>query len=249
MKQISLLGYQIAKDYQFKEIPDRQTIINTINAFSWINANKDNEFKTALQTSDILLPDGIAIVFAAKFLNNDSIKKVAGADLHDMILKTLNETSGKCFYLGAAPETLIKIQNRILQEYPNITVDSYSPPYKETFTQEDNYIMVETINKFKPDVLFVGMTAPKQEKWIHENKSQIKVSVITGIGAVFDFYAGTKKRPNQWMISHGLEWFGRLMHDPKRLWKRYLIYSPQFFFHILKIKFEDILHSFYLHNS
>ena len=154
-----------------------------------------------------------------------------------------------CFYLGAAPETLKKIQKRIQQEYPNIIVDSYSPPYKDTFTQEDNRIMIETINKFEPDVLFVGMTAPKQEKWIHENKSQIKASVITGIGAVFDFYAGTKKRPNQWLISHGLEWLGRLVDDPIRLWKRYLIYSPQFFFHVLKIKIEDKLHSLYLHNS
>ena len=97
--------------------------------------------------------------------------------------------------------------------------------------------MIEAINDFEPDVLFVGMTAPKQEKWIIENASFVKAHVITGIGAVFDFYAGTKERPAQWMIDWGLEWLGRLISDPKRLWKRYVVYNPVFVYKILKIKY------------
>lgn len=242
MSFIQLQEYSIAKDYLFDKIPTTKVIINTINAYSWVNANKDPFFKKALQTSDILLPDGIAIVFAARFLNKDNIKKIAGADLHDMILKTTNKVSGKCFYLGASQSTLDKITKRLNTEYPNITVESYSPPYKESFSQEDNEKMIQSINLFAPDILFVGMTAPKQEKWIQANKSEIQAHVITGIGAVFDFYAGVKKRPSEWMIRHGLEWFGRLIQDPKRLWRRYIINNPIFLYQIFKIKIGNILH-------
>ena len=97
--------------------------------------------------------------------------------------------------------------------------------------------MIKVVNRFKPDVLFVGMTAPKQEKWIFENAYRLETHIITGIGAVFDFYAGTKKRPSKWMINWGLEWLGRLVSDPKRLWKRYIIYNPVFIYKILRLKY------------
>lgn len=242
MQQVKIDDYIITKDFILNEIPQGKLIINTINAYSWVNASRDPVFKSALQTSDVLLPDGIAIVFAAKFLNNTSIKKIAGADLHEMALNTLNKVSGKCFYLGASQGTLNKIRNRIEKEYPNIQIESYSPPFKPVFSKEDNKTMIDIINQFKPDILFVGMTAPKQEKWIQENKALLNAHLITGIGAVFDFYAGTKKRPAQWMINCGLEWFGRLLQDPKRLWKRYIIYNPIFLYQIFKIKLKNIFH-------
>ncbi|MEG1543362.1 MAG: WecB/TagA/CpsF family glycosyltransferase [Tannerellaceae bacterium] len=239
MQSIVLQEYLIAKDYLFNIIPENKLVINTINAYSWVNANRDPIFKKALQASDILLPDGIAIVFAARFLKNVKIKKIAGADLHEMILETVNKTSGKCFYLGTSQSTLSKIEKRINTSYPNIEVKSFSPPYKLIFSEEENNKMIKHINDFNPDILFVGMTAPKQEKWIHENKVKIQAHVITGIGAVFDFYAGVKKRPSQWMIKCGLEWLGRLIQDPKRLWRRYIIYNPIFIYQILKVKFSN----------
>lgn len=242
MKTVKLEDYFISKDYIFNYIPENKTIINTINAHSWVTANKDLDFKVALQTSDILLPDGIAIVLASKFLNGDRIKKIAGADLHEMILKTVNKTGGTCFYLGSSQSTLDTIKERLKDEYPNIIVGSYSPPYKTVFSKEDNEQMIQRINNFGADILFVGMTAPKQEKWIMENKSNIQAQVITGIGAVFDFYSGTKSRPPKWMINCGLEWLGRLLQDPKRLWKRYIINNQIFIYQILKIKIAHIWH-------
>ena len=173
---------------------------------------------------------------AARFLKGKRIFKIAGADLHKMLLATLNKTSGSCFYLGSTDQTLQKIQEKMAVDYPNIRVGSYSPPYKNKFDSVDNQQMLQHINDFKPDVLFVGMTAPKQEKWIFENKNKIDANITCAIGAVFDFYAGTIKRPPQWLISSGLEWFGRLLSDPKRLWKRYIIYNPVFVWRILKLK-------------
>ncbi len=110
----------------------------------------------------------------------------------------------------------------------------YSPPFKSAFSEDDNSIMINQINAFKPDVLFVGMTAPKQEKWAYANKSLIDVKVICAVGAVFDFYAGTVKRPGEFWINLGLEWFMRLIKEPVHMWKRYLFYGPVFVYKILK---------------
>ena len=98
--------------------------------------------------------------------------------------------------------------------------------------------MVSRINEFKPDVLFVGMTAPKQEKWVYENKNQLDAKVICSIGAVFDFYSETVKRPSKFWINLGLEWFIRLLHEPNHLWRRYLLYGPVFIYVVLKEKMK-----------
>ncbi|OAQ42046.1 N-acetylglucosaminyldiphospho-UDP N-acetyl-beta-D-mannosaminyltransferase [Pedobacter psychrophilus] len=215
-----------------------QTLVNTINQYSYCVAQNDFEFKNALQKSDVLLPDGIAIVAAVKFLNKIKIKKIAGADIHEYCLKKLNKNHGRCFYLGSSEITLNKIEHRLKLEYPNITVQTFSPPYKAIFSEQENEEMLTKVNNFKPDVLFVGMTAPKQEKWATEHKSKIDAQLICTIGAVFDFYAGTVKRPSKIWINLGLEWLGRLLKEPKRMWRRYLYYGPVFILDILKLKFS-----------
>ncbi|MBC7655033.1 MAG: WecB/TagA/CpsF family glycosyltransferase [Oligoflexus sp.] len=213
-----------------------QTLVNTINQYSYCVTQNDPEFKIALQKSDVLLPDGIAIVAAVKFLNNIKIKKIAGADIHEYCLKKLNKNNGRCFYLGSSNNTLDKIKHRLKLEYPNITVQTFSPPYKAIFSEQENEEMLAQVNSFKPDVVFVGMTAPKQEKWATANKSRIDAQLICTIGAVFDFYAGTINRPSQVWINLGLEWLGRLVKEPKRMWRRYLYYGPVFIVDILKQK-------------
>ena len=104
----------------------------------------------------------------------------------------------------------------------------YSPPFKEVFSEEENRAMIEAVNRAGPDVLWVGMTAPKQEKWIYQNKDRLNVKFIGAIGAVFDFYAGTVKRPHPWFLDHGLEWLPRLLGEPRRLWKRMFVSAPLF---------------------
>ena len=237
MKKIKLSDYTITSNFKLEIIPEGRIIINTINAYSWVMADKDFLFRKALINSDYLLPDGVSISWAARFLNNENISKFAGADLHQLLLYLLDKRHGKCFYLGASEQTLHSIKKRLSLDFPNVKVESYSPPFKASFSSLDNEDMIKVVNRFKPDVLFVGMTAPKQEKWIFENAYRLETHIITGIGAVFDFYAGTKKRPSKWMINWGLEWLGRLVSDPKRLWKRYIIYNPVFIFKILRLKY------------
>ncbi len=222
---------------------EKKCVINTVNAFSYCEAKNDDEFNSALVNSTVLLPDGISIVLAAKLLNKQNIQKIAGADIHQYLLEQANANNQKVFYLGASESTLQLITTKLQQEFPNITVASYSPPYKAVFSEEDNAIMLLKINTFKPDVLFVGMTAPKQEKWVREHKEKINANTIVSIGAVFDFYAGTVKRAPKWMIALGLEWLYRLVKEPRRMWRRYLIGNTKFCWYVAVEKYDLLFKS------
>ena len=232
---LPLLDYTIFDDALVSIDYTQKQLITTINQYSYCIAENDFNFKKALQNSDILLPDGVGIVIAAKLLKKQKIKKIAGADIHQYLLESVNAASGSCMYLGSSQITLEKIKERLAIEYPNIKVSVYSPPYKSEFSEEDNNMMVAAVNTVKPDVLFVGMTAPKQEKWSKDNAHQLDTKTICAIGAVFDFYAGTVKRPSQFWIDLKLEWFIRLVKEPKRMWRRYLYYGPFFLYLLLKV--------------
>jgi N-acetylglucosaminyldiphosphoundecaprenol N-acetyl-beta-D-mannosaminyltransferase len=222
-----------------KQLPDQQKLlITTINAHCYNVSERDEVYREALINSDVLIPDGISVVWAIRFLYNQKVKKIAGADLFFYEMQRLQQTGGKCFFLGSSNTTLKQIKQKINNEYPNIKVGTYSPPFKPEFSQQDNAAMLEAINVFQPDVLMIGMTAPKQEKWAYQHYNQLQVGHICCIGAVFDFYGGTVNRAPQWMIKVGLEWFYRLIKEPKRMWRRYLIGNIVFMGHVIieKIK-------------
>ncbi|WP_282781812.1 WecB/TagA/CpsF family glycosyltransferase [Phaeodactylibacter xiamenensis] len=235
-KETSILGYSVfIEDLnpligkpQF-ETDGEKLIINTINPHSYAESKKDRLFEKALKSSSYLIPDGIGIVLMLRLLKGIKIKRFTGSDLHDLLLEKAEAYHLKVFYFGSAPATLEKIEAKIKQRYPNIKVASYSPPYKESLDEEDNRAALKAINDFAPDILFVGMTAPKQEKWVFSNQSELNASVICSIGAVFDFFAGTKQRSSPFWNSIGLEWLPRLLKEPTRLWKRVFISAPIFF--------------------
>lgn len=238
MKSTKIAGYDIFSDRLDSITVERKgkTIINTINAHSYIVAKKDAKFKKALQESDILLPDGEGIVLMAKAINNLTIKKIAGADIHSWLLHLANKNKLKCFYLGASKKTLNLIKEKQEKLYPNVEFVFHSPPFKTEFSREDNFQITKKINEVSPDILFVGMTAPKQEKWVEDNYTNINASVICSIGAVFDFVAETKKRAPQWAINIKMEWLYRSF-TAWRLTKRYMYSTPLFVWEIIKLKF------------
>ena len=211
-------------------------VINTINPHSYCVALEDIVFKEALLASDILLPDGVGILYASKILKNKKIKKIAGADIHQYLLHKANKAGSKVFYLGASQTTLEKIKGKIKLEFPNIKLGTFSPPFKPQFSKRDTSDMTEVVNTFLPDYLFVGMTAPKQEKWVYENKDALNAKVICSIGAVFDFYSGNIKRSHPFWITMGLEWLPRLIKEPKRLFKRNFISTPKFIAQVLWLR-------------
>lgn len=216
----------------------KKLMINTINQYSYCVAEEDISYKKSLQDSDVLLPDGIGIVWAGKLLSTLKLNKIAGADVHEHYLAELNLNSGRCFYLGASESTLALIKLKVAINYPNITVGAFSPPFKSAFIAEDNSIMIDAVHSFLPDVLFVGMTAPKQEKWTYLHKEELNIKVICTIGAVFDFYAGTIHRPGKFWVDNGLEWLIRLIKEPKRMAKRYLYYGPIFIYLMITEKIK-----------
>jgi N-acetylglucosaminyldiphosphoundecaprenol N-acetyl-beta-D-mannosaminyltransferase len=230
------MNYEVFVDELESIDLETKKIINTINPHSYVTAKKDTYFSEALKGSHVLLPDGSGIVLAAKLLKRKKISKIAGSDLHIFLLMQMNKKNGKVFYMGSSQNTLDRIEERIVCEYPNIKVESYSPPFKPEFSNEDNQIIIEKINEFKPDVLFVGMTAPKQEKWLHQHQDQLDFKVASSIGAVFDFYAGTVVRPSQFWLDLHLEWLPRLLKEPKRLWRRNFVSTPLFLYEILLFK-------------
>lgn len=233
LKTINLIENKEALKY----VPDGKVLINTINAHSYNTALKDEAFAEALQNGDYLVPDGMSIVKACRFLKAKSRPKerIAGWDLFVFEMQGLNERGGKCFFMGSSEKVLARIKDRCAQDYPGITVESYSPPYKPQFSDEDNKAIVDAINAADPDLLWIGMTAPKQEKWAYSHWPELNIHCHCGtIGAVFDFYAGTAKRAPEWMQKAGLEWLHRLASDPKRMWRRYIIGNIKFIVNVIK---------------
>ncbi|MFB6318218.1 WecB/TagA/CpsF family glycosyltransferase [Saccharicrinis sp. FJH54] len=230
LKSLDLLGYPVFIE-KVDQIPFNEKItINTLNAHSYRIAKKDLLFSKALKSSDILLPDGISIAHGINiFYKKVKIRKIAGYDAFLYLLNVLNGNHENCFFLGSTETTLNLLKEKVASNYPNIKIATFSPPYKAEFSREDNDLMINSINKVNPKVLFIGMTAPKQEKWGYIHRDELSAQIVCSIGAVFDFYAGTVKRPNKIIIKLNLEWLGRLVKEPRRMWRRYLLSTPIYF--------------------
>jgi N-acetylglucosaminyldiphosphoundecaprenol N-acetyl-beta-D-mannosaminyltransferase len=229
---INLLGYKIfSGDTDLLE-NGISGVVNTMNPHCYVLARRDDNYKKALLASDLIIPDGVGIRYAAKVINGEKIERLSGSDLHEVIINSLNRSKGSCFYLGSSEATLEKIKESLSREQSGIRVGSYSPPYKDEFSDSDNEMMINAVREFNPDVLFIGMTAPKQEKWVYRNREKLDVPMICSIGAVFDFYAGTVKRSGQIWINSGLEWLPRLLREPGRLWRRNFISTPLFIWYV-----------------
>lgn len=216
-------------------LPEGKLLINTINAHSYNTALKDPLFAEALMKGDVLIPDGASIVMACRKLKAKSqpVERIAGWDLFSFEMEKLNKRGGKCFFMGSSEKVLDLIRQRVAVDYPNIQVETYSPPYKPEFSKEDNESIIEAINQADPDLLWIGMTAPKQEKWTYTHWKELNVHCHVGtIGAVFDFYAGTVKRAPLWWQEHGLEWLYRLIKEPRRMWRRYVLGNVLFLYNI-----------------
>ncbi len=209
------------------------------NPHSLVVANKDKMFRTALNDSDQIVADGVGIVLGGKLVGLEIKPRIAGADYFFALMNKLNNLNGKrVFFLGSTDHVLTRIKARVNKDYPEIeATGALSPPFG-TWIAEENDLVLNTVNAFNPDILWVGMTAPKQEKWVHANRSNLNAAVIGSIGAVFDFYAETQPRAPQWMLENGLEWLYRMAREPRRMWRRNFISSPHFLTLVLQERFR-----------
>ncbi len=199
------------------------------NPHSLVTAQSDAEFRQALRRADLTVADGVGIVLMARAARIPIGPRITGADYFFAVLEQLRRRGhGRVFFFGSSPKVLALIAERFGREYPELTLcGALSPPYR-AWSEEENAAMVAQINAAAPDVLWVGMTAPKQEKWVEANRGALAAPVIGSIGAVFDFYAGTYPRAPEWLCRLGLEWVYRLVSEPRRMWRRNFVSSPKF---------------------
>lgn len=243
LKTLTILGSKA----ELASLPEGKLLINTINAHSFNTAKKDQLFADALTNGDVLIPDGVSIVKACRWIKAKSQPKerIAGWDLFSFEmeklereseeLRTKSEESKTVMFMGSSQKVLDLIVKRAAVDYPHLKVVTYSPPYKPEFSDEDNRAIIDAINDANPDLLWVGMTAPKQEKWTYSHWKELNIHCHVGtIGAVFDFFAGTVERAPLWWQEHGLEWLYRLLKEPKRMWRRYIIGNALFLWNMTK---------------
>ena len=256
LKSLDILGSKA----ELASLPEGKLLINTVNAHSYNTARKDSLFAEALTNGDVLIPDGVSIVKACKWIKAKSQPKerIAGWDLFSFEMEKLERESVKCemlnvkleennstlnnqhstlkktvMFMGSSQKVLDLIVKRAAEVYPHLKMVTYSPPYKPEFSDEDNKAIIDAINAANPDLLWIGMTAPKQEKWTYSHWEELNIHCHVGtIGAVFDFFAGTVERAPIWWQEHGLEWLYRLMKEPKRMWRRYIIGNALFLWNI-----------------
>ncbi len=271
LKDLNILGSKA----ELALLPDGKLLINTINAHSYNTARKDRLFAEALTNGDVLIPDGVSIVKACRWIKAKSQPKerIAGWDLFSFEMENLERkqcgmlnvecgannssldnsqsalTDNPKFkiqnsefrspqrtvmFMGSSQKVLDLIVKRAAKVYPHLKVVTYSPPYKPEFSEEDNKAIIDAINATDPDLLWIGMTAPKQEKWTYSHWDELNIHCHVGtIGAVFDFFAGTVERAPVWWQRHGLEWLYRLLKEPKRMWRRYIIGNTLFLFNVI----------------
>jgi N-acetylglucosaminyldiphosphoundecaprenol N-acetyl-beta-D-mannosaminyltransferase len=215
-----------------------QKIIVCANPHSIIMAKKDEEFFNTLNNADVCLPDGIGVLLASKIMGGKIKKRIAGPDF---FMKFTEYASGngialRYFFLGSTETNLLKMKGKMEDMFPHVSVTgAYAPPMGD-WSDVENEKITYLIDNSGANVLWVGLGAPKQEKWINQNSSKLKVNVIAAIGAAFDFFAGTKKRSPKIFRDLGLEWLPRFLMEPKRLWKRNLVSTPRFLYLIAREK-------------
>jgi N-acetylglucosaminyldiphosphoundecaprenol N-acetyl-beta-D-mannosaminyltransferase len=193
-----------------------------------VEAQNDPGFKEILNATDLVVPDGMPLVWLARRRGYDSRHRVYGPDL---MLDFCEKTEGqgyRHFFYGGEPGVADQLAQSLKLCFPGVRVaGTYSPPFRPLSKKEDEEI-IAMISRASPDVLWVGLGAPKQEYWMHEHRNKLSVPVMVSVGAAFDMLSGRKKQAPRWMREHGLEWLFRLCHEPRRLWRRYLIYGAQF---------------------
>lgn len=217
-------------DYLEKAVAAREpTYLLTCNVDHIMSLQQDALFRRIYEEAHAVVADGMPIVWTSRLVGTPLKQRVAGSDLLTELGLWLEMKRIKLFFLGAAEGVADEARRRLLEQFPALSiVGCYSPPYGFEEMEEENEKIVAMIREAEPDILLVGVGAPKQEKWIYRHYRQYRVPVSIGVGATFDFLAGRVKRAPAWMQRSGLEWVWRLMQEPGRLWRRYLLKDMKF---------------------
>ncbi len=208
-----------------------------INAAKVVNAQKDMVLKESIVNCDIINADGQAIVWASRLFNTPLPERVAGIDLMESLVKLSAQKKYKIFFLGATQEIVNTVVNFYSNLYGKGIIAGYRNGY---FKKEEEQVVAKQISDSNADILFVAMSSPKKEIFLNTYKDLIQTPFIMGVGGSFDVVAGHVKRAPVWMQKSGLEWFYRVLQEPRRMWKRYLFGNSEFIYLVLKEKVRQV---------
>lgn len=247
----AFLGYRVFSSGVFNCIAQienewdsmaRARLVACINPHSYVCAKKDSDFRNALLHSDYLLPDGIGIIFGARVLGSGIRERVTGPDFFDSLSAHLSKhrPGTRVFFLGSKDATLRRLRLLCKKRYPGVTVCGvYSPPFVAEFSEAQFLEIMSKIRDVNPQVLWVGLTAPKQEKLCRLIIPHLPSLKICGaIGAAFDWNAGITRRANRFWQRSGMEWLIRFCREPSRLWRRVMVTAPAFILSVVIAKLK-----------
>lgn len=216
----------------------KRVCVTPVNCIVW--AANNPALQELYNNADLTLCDGVPLIWASSFLGKGKLKgRVTGLDLLPQYMAHCAEKGYSQFLLGAKEGVGESLKQWAENKFPGTIIKGvYSPPFAEQFSKEENDKMIRMINEAEPDILWVSLTAPKQDYWIAEHLSQLNVSIAIGVGGAFEVAAGLIPRAPVWMQKAGLEWLYRLYREPRRLYRRYIIEAPAFFPLIIRQKWR-----------
>jgi len=185
----------------------------------------DSDFRRALDAADLVVPDGMPLVWLGRWHRHPLKRRVYGPELMETFCRETGAAYRHFFY-GGGPGTAERLANSLRERYGIVVAGTYSPPFRPP-TEEEQREIASYVEKVSPNVLWVGLSTPKQEKWMHRNRERLAVHVMLGVGAAFDLNSGRTRQAPAWMRENGLEWLFRLLTEPQRLWRRYLVSIPK----------------------
>jgi N-acetylglucosaminyldiphosphoundecaprenol N-acetyl-beta-D-mannosaminyltransferase len=210
------------------------------NVHTITESQRDQRLQSINNLAGMVTPDGMPLVWLSRMKGHPFVERVYGPDLLQAACERSLKTGWQHFFLGGASGVADRLAERFIMRYPGLKIaGTESPPFRGVTHDEDEALIAE-INAAGPDILWVGLGAPKQEYWMAEHLGRVSVPVMIGVGAAFDFHTGTKRQAPYWMQRTGFEWLYRLVREPRRLWRRYLVYNPLFiymvFLHLTGLK-------------
>lgn len=216
---------------------NQNAYVVTPNVDHIVQLERDGELRDVYDNASLILTDGKPLLWIAKLYKTPIKEKISGSDLFPKVCELAAKKGYTMFFLGAAEGVAAKAAENLERKYKGLNVvGTYSPPFGFEKDEEEMNKIVEMIQKFKPQILIVGLGCPKQEKFMYHYCEKLGVPISFGLGASLDFEAGNIKRAPQWMANHGLEWLFRITQDPKRMVKRYLINDRKIIRLVLKYK-------------
>jgi N-acetylglucosaminyldiphosphoundecaprenol N-acetyl-beta-D-mannosaminyltransferase len=245
-RRVSLLGVEIDSyplDVFMQKLEEQMrrgkgAYVVTPNVDHIVRLKTDGEFREVYRRASFVVPDGMPLLWASRWLGKSLPERITGADLFPRLSARAAATGRSIFLLGATPSVCNRVIAKLRRENPNLKITGqYSPPLGFEKCQDELKKIVQVLKQSKPDVVFAALGTPKQEKLIYHLRTRVPVRLFIGVGAAFDFYSGEKKRAPGWLQKAGLEWAFRLLNEPGRLWKRYLVDDPRFFWWVAKEKF------------